>query len=118
MARSLVVLFTAALTALTACSTYNPPSLAEAKVVSQAGVRPGLGFVESVGVLPAAREASSSAGGSNAAASDRNLYRLFLQMDNGGSQTVDVDNPTFGPGERVEVTADGRVIRISGRLHD
>jgi hypothetical protein len=31
-----------------------------------------------------------------------------------GTQSVDVDNSTFMPGEAVEVTADGRVRRISG----
>jgi len=30
-----------------------------------------------------------------------------------GFQTVDTDNPTFMPGEYVEITPDGRVLRIS-----
>jgi len=28
-------------------------------------------------------------------------------------QTVDLDNPTFFPNERVEVTGDGRVVHLS-----
>ena len=93
---------------LSACATYDPPSVAEGRALSQAGIRPGLGFIESVGVLPGARADSAAAGGS---ASDRNAYRLFLRMDNGGSQTIDQDNPTFMAGERVEITADGRIVR-------
>ena len=103
-------LFASALLAVlsSACATYDPPSAAEGHALSQAGIRPGLGFVESVAVLPHARAESAAAGGS---ASDRNAYRLFLRMDNGGSQTIDQDNPTFMAGERVEITADGRIVR-------
>jgi hypothetical protein len=37
-----------------------------------------------------------------------------LHMSSGGFQTVDVDNGTFMAGEEVEITPDGRVLRISG----
>jgi hypothetical protein len=33
-------------------------------------------------------------------------------MDSGAMQTVDLDNPTFFPDERVEVTSDGTVVRL------
>jgi hypothetical protein len=84
MHKSLIPLCVAAL--VSACSSYGPT----------AGLRPGGGSVVSVGVLP-----------------DRNLYRLLLRMDNGATRTVDVDNPTFFPDERVEVTGDGRVVHVS-----
>lgn len=97
-----------AVLALSACSYYDPPELAEATVHPSAYLRPGYAVVESVGVLPAGRR---NPGG--AAAGDPNAYRLFLRMESGGFQTVDVDNPTFMAGQYVEVTADGRVVRVS-----
>lgn len=45
---------------------------------------------------------------------DPNLYRLSLQMDVSGFQEVDVDNNSFMAGEAVELTNDGRVVRVSG----
>jgi hypothetical protein len=45
---------------------------------------------------------------------DPHLYRLYLRMDAGGFQSVDVDNGTFFAGEAVELTNDGRVVRVSG----
>lgn len=103
-------LFASALLAVlcSACATYDPPGAAAGQALSQAHIRPGFGFIESVAVVPHARPASAAAGGS---APDRNAYRLFLRMDNGGSQTVDQDNPTFMAGERIEITADGRILR-------
>ena len=86
MKKSLIPLCVAALVA--ACSSYSPT----------AGLPPGGGFVASVGVLPSA---------------DRNLYRLLLRMDSGATRTVDLDDPTFFPNERVEVTGDGRVVHLS-----
>ena len=118
MGKSLIPLCVAAL--VSACSSYGPtscesgaaPNLDESRTVSTTGLRPGAGVIVSVGVLPSARPAASFAGG-GACAPDPNLYRLLLSMDNGATQTVDVDNPTFFPNERVEVTADGRVVHVS-----
>src|SRR3989454_10268742 len=118
MGKSLILLCVAAL--VSACSSYGPtacesdaaPNLRESRAVSTAGLRPGAGIVVSVGVLPSARPVASSAGG-GACAPDPNLYGLLLSMDNGATQTVDVDNPTFFPDERVEVTGDGRVVHLS-----
>ena len=118
MDKSLIPLCVAALAA--ACSSYAPsacesdaaPNLGESRAISPAGLRPGAGVIVSVGVLPSARPAASSAGG-GACAPDPNLYRLLLSMDSGATQTVDVDNPTFFPNERVEVTGDGRVLPVS-----
>ncbi len=47
-------------------------------------------------------------------APDPNLYRLSLRMDAGGFQTVDIDDGSFLTGEAVELTNDGRVVRVSG----
>jgi hypothetical protein len=85
MNKSLIPLCVAALVA--ACSSYSPT----------AGLPPGGGFVVSVGVLPSARP----------------TYRLLLRMDSGATRTVDLDDPTFFPDERVEVTSDGRVAHLS-----
>ncbi|MGQ0651089.1 MAG: hypothetical protein ACT4P4_02290 [Betaproteobacteria bacterium] len=54
----------------------------------------------------------AATGGSRAA--DPNAYRLYLMMDGGGFQTVDVDNSSFMAGEAVEILADGTVRRVSG----
>ena len=117
MGKSLILLCVAALVSAcsnspTACEGGAAPNLDESRAVSTAGLRPGAGVIVSVGVLPSARPAASSAGG-GACPPDPNLYRLLLSMDNGATQTVDVDNPTFFPNERVEVTGDGRVVRLS-----
>ena len=37
-----------------------------------------------------------------------------MQMDSGGFQTVDIDSSRFLAGEAVELTNDGRVVRVSG----
>jgi hypothetical protein len=118
MGKSLILLCVAAL--VSACSSYGAtaceggatPNLDESRAVSTAALRPGAGVIVSVGVLPSARPAASSAAG-GACAPDPNLYRLLLNMDNGATQTVDVDNPTFFPNERVEVTSDGRVVPLA-----
>ena len=98
---------------LAACSHYDVPEMAAATIVSR-DFRPGVGVIESVGVL---RNARSGAVGSSktAAEGDPHAYRLYLRMD-GGFQTVDVDNAHFTAGQAVEVTADGRVLRIGADL--
>jgi hypothetical protein len=104
-----VLLLCGAVLALAACATYDPPGAADGRILATEGVRPGMGTIDAVGVVPRARPAapSASAGGS----SDRNGYRLYVRMDDGGSQTVDQDNPTLMAGERIEIRADGRVVR-------
>src|SRR5467141_3218231 len=118
MGKALMPLCVAAL--VSAWSSYSPtaceggaaPDRDESRAVSTAGLRPGAGIIVSVGVLPSARPGGSSAG-VGACAPDPNLYRLLLSMDSGAMQTVDLDNPTFFPNERVEVTGDGRVVHLS-----
>ena len=45
---------------------------------------------------------------------DPNLYRIALQMDNGGFQQVDVDSAAFMAGQAVDLTNDGRIVLVSG----
>lgn len=100
-----------AMFALAGCAYWEIPDMAEGTLLSTDGVLPGYGVIESVGVL---RNARASAGSSKTAApGDPNGYRLFLRMDQ-GFQTVDVDNGTFMAGEHVQITKDGRVVRITG----
>jgi hypothetical protein len=87
--------------------------LLEANIVHPGNFKAGSGVIQSVGVLPGAREPGT---GTDAEGKhpDRNLYRLFLNMDGGGFQTVDIDSSRFLVGEAVELTNDGRVVRVTG----
>ena len=100
-------LATCALLALAACTAYWDPAQEEANIISPGNFKAGAGRITSVGVLPNARPPQEGA-------KDRNLYRLFLIMDATGTQFVDIDRSTFLAGEFVELTNDGRVVRISG----
>ena len=103
------------LLALAGCSAVTDESVAEATIIRPGNFKPGSGTIQSVGVLAGARPANapvtSDTKGENP---DRNLYRLYLHMDGGGFQTVDIDNSRFMAGEAVELTNDGRVVRVSG----
>jgi hypothetical protein len=96
---------------LAACSSYEGGGTGEANVVSPTNFRAGSGVITSVGVLPNANP-NPAAGSSGKP--DRNLYRVQLQMDNGGFQQVDVDNASFMTGQAVELTNDGRLVHVSG----
>lgn len=100
----------AVLSVAAACSYHSDPALEQAQTHAKPH-HTGTGTIQSIGVLRGGRkDAPAAAGGS----SDRNAYRLFLQMDSGGFMTVDVDNPTFMAGQSVEILADGTVRRVSG----
>lgn len=62
---------------------------------------PGTGTVQAI----AANPPSAAAGGSVAG------QEIQLRMDNGTTQWVNVQGATFRAGDRVTVTADGRVLR-------
>ena len=95
-----------ALVALVACSTSSEPGQ-EANIISPGNFTAGSGEITQVGVLRNARPEDGS--------KDRNLYRLYLRMDPpAGTQSVDVDRSHFMAGEYVELTNDGRVVRLSG----
>ena len=98
---------------LVGCSYVQDESLLEANIVRPGNFKAGSGVIESVGVLPGGREPGTGAD-AKGPHPDRNLYRLYLRMDLSGFQTVDIDNSRFLVGEAVELTNDGRVVRITG----
>ena len=96
-----------ALLGLVACSTSSDPADHEASIISPGNFKAGSAEITQVGVLRNARPDDGS--------KDRNLYRLYLRMDPpAGTQSVDVDRSHFMAGEFVEITNDGRVVRVSG----
>jgi hypothetical protein len=95
------------------CSYFQDPAQEEATIVAPGHFLAGSGVIDSVGVLPNANSGNSKRS-STGRSPDPNLYRLSLRMDAGGFQQVDVDNGTFMAGEAVELTNDGRVVRVSG----
>jgi hypothetical protein len=100
---------------LAGCSYYQDPSQLEGDIISPGNFKAGSGVIESVGVLRnAARFAAHPAASGASKRRDPHLYRLYLRMDAGGFQSVDVDNGTFFAGEAVELTNDGRVVRVTG----
>jgi hypothetical protein len=101
------------LSLLVGCTMTLDESVLEANIVRPGNFKAGSGVIQSVGVVPGAREPGTGAD-SKGPRPDRNLYRLYLQMDVGGFQTVDIDNSRFLVGEAVELTNDGRVVRITG----
>ena len=86
--------------ALAGCSTFQDGATPEGNIVTPTNFRAGSGMISSVAVVPKADKKS--------------LYRVALQMDNGGYQTVDVDSGMFMAGQAVELTNDGRIVLISG----
>ena len=101
-----------ALIALVACSNFEDPGEREGNILSPGNFRAGSGVIESVGVLRNANPPKSAPAGGRAP--DPNAYRLYLHMDVGGFQSVDVDNGTFMAGQAVELTNDGRVVPVTG----
>jgi len=101
------------LSLLIGCTYVQDESVLEANIVRPGNFKAGSGVIHSVGVLPGAREAGTGAD-SKGKYPDRNLYRLSLLMDGGGSQNVDIDSSRFLVGEAVELTNDGRVVRVTG----
>jgi hypothetical protein len=98
---------------LLGCSYGWDEGQSEAHIISPGNFKAGSGIIQSVGVLPGARKSGTGAD-SKGRYPDRNLYRLFLHMDVGGFQSIDIDNSRFIAGEAVELTNDGRVVRVSG----
>lgn len=113
-----VTLCAAALAGLAACSSANTnasfdaTAAAEGRVVAPKSFWTGTGLVESVAAVHAASGTpSASTGGSS---QPRTLYRLYLNMDDGHTQAVDVDSAGFQPKDRVQITPEGRVVRFAG----
>jgi outer membrane lipoprotein SlyB len=82
------------------------PAVVPAPVV--AAFRPGRGVVDAVTALTYPAYPSASSGASTPA---RQVWRLTVRMDDGTTQTLDQDNRAFQPGDRVEITRDGHVVR-------
>jgi hypothetical protein len=95
------------------CTLTGDESLLEATIVRPGNFIAGSGTIESVGVVAGARAPGTGAD-AKGKHPDRNLYRLYLRMDVGGFQSVDIDSSRFLAGEAVELTNDGRVERITG----
>jgi hypothetical protein len=100
---------------LAGCIYSWDPSTEEATIIRPGNFKAGSGTIQSVGVLPGARPADApQTGDTKGQHPDRNLYRLSILMDAGGFQTVDIDNSRFLAGEAIEITNDGRVLRVTG----
>ena len=99
--------------ALAACSYLQDPGQVEGNIIAPGNFRAGSGVITAVGVLPNANKGKAQPS-SSGRRPDPNLYRLSVRMDVGGFQQVDVDNNSFAEGEAVELTNDGRVVRVSG----
>jgi len=99
---------------LAGCSYFQNPQQSEGTIVAPGNFRAGSGVIQSVGVLRNANPTPVAMPNSMLGTPDPNLYRLAILMDGDGFQTVDIDNGTFVAGEAVQLTNDGRVVRVSG----
>ena len=116
----LAVLAVLASSLVAACSSYEPrytttPPDARATAVYQAPAttyRPGYGMIEAIAIER--YTAPSAAAGATIAPVghpiDRTGYRLTVRMDDGTLQSISQDNRDFRVGDRVQLTADGRVV--------
>jgi hypothetical protein len=90
---------------LAGCTYVSNPSQNESQIAGPGNFRAGPGVIQSIAVVPNK--------GANKE-KEPHLYRLYIHMDVGGFQTVDVEDNTFFAGEAVNLTNDGRVERVSG----
>lgn len=97
---------------LAACATppFAPatPETALPTLPEQRSNRPAIGIVRSASVV-ALSSSSSSAGGSGAATTPTMAYRV--QMPDGSMVSVVQAGERFEPGDRVQITAEGRAVR-------
>ncbi len=98
--------------ALAACTYLQDPSQSEGNIISPTNFKAGSGVITAVAVVPNATRSKPTPAANRRP--DPNLYRLSLRMDAGGFQQVDIDNNSFFEGEAVELTNDGRVVRVTG----
>ena len=95
----------AALVLLAGCTYTRNPSGEEATVVRPGNFIAGPGTIVAISVLRNQGRAGSS---------DPNLYRISVQMEDKGFQTVDTDSYEFFVGQTVNITNDGRIERVTG----
>jgi len=100
---------------LAACSYSRDESAHEANILAPGNFKTGSGVIRNVGVLRNANKTNSRSGNRPP---DPNLYRLLIEMDATGFQSVDIDAATFLVGELIDITNDGRVVRLSGTSFD
>lgn len=75
--------------------------------------RAGYGRVEAVSTVPVApTRSSAAAGGTVGYIYGPAGYQLTVRMDDGSVQNIIQDNPSFRVGDRIQLTTDGRVIRL------
>lgn len=86
------------------CTYVSDPAQNESRIATPGNFRAGSGVIQSIAVVPNKGKKEK----------EPHLYRLAILMDGGGYQTVDVEDNTFFQGEAVELTNDGRVVRVSG----
>jgi hypothetical protein len=86
-----------------------PASPVPAGVASVPAIRAGYGIVEAVSLVYQAPAPSAAAGGTAPAVPGP--YRLMVRMDDGTLQNIVQDYRGFLVGDRVQVTADGRILR-------
>jgi len=91
--------------ALAGCSYVSDPSQHESQITTPGNFRAGSGTIQSIAVVPNKGPNKDK---------EPHLYRLYIHMDVGGFQSVDVVDNTFFAGEAVQLTNDGRVERVSG----
>jgi len=111
-------IFLAMMILLAGCTTVSPPDQTFA-------YKPGYGVVQSVqaahvAVPQGAIAGSPSARGSYNTVGERLFrprwtegYQLGIRMDDGTEQAVTQDSGSFRPGERVQITQDGLVLRVA-----
>jgi hypothetical protein len=87
------------------CTYVSDPSQNESQIVTPGSFRAGPGVIDNIAVV---RNKGTNK------EKEPHLYRLYIRMDVGGFQTVDVEDNTFFAGEAVNLTNDGRVERVSG----
>jgi hypothetical protein len=93
------------LLALAGCTFASDPSHNESQIVTPGNFRAGSGVIDNIAVVRNKGTKKEK---------EPHLYRLYIRMDVGGFQTVDVEDNTFFAGEAVNLTNDGRVERVSG----
>jgi hypothetical protein len=93
------------LLALAGCTYVTDPAQNESQIVTPGSFRAGSGTIQSIAVVPNKGTRKDK---------EPHLYRLYIHMDVGGFQSVDVEDNSFFAGEAVNLTNDGRVERVSG----
>ena len=87
------------------CTFVSDPSQLESRIITPGNFRAGSGVIDNIAVVPNKGTKKEK---------EPHLYRLYIRMDVGGFQTVDVEDNTFFAGDAVLLTNDGRVERVSG----